>query len=285
MSADVFDVPLEHLPYVWPVVFSFGGGLNSTAELVEWAKRGYPPPDLIQFSDTGAETELTYENVRRVSDWLVVHGMPPVTWTRKGGRQETIVETCLRLGVLPSMAYGKKACSHKFKIEPQERDVNRWPVARRAWKRGEKVVKLIGYGYEEQRRISLAKIEDEKYFYRFPLNEWRIDRQGCVDIIESVGLPIPPKSSCYICPSMTKPEIANLQREHPVLFMKALAVEQRAKDAGKLRTVQGLGRKFAWADFAAGLPTADAPVVNGCMYCVDDSPEVEQAELEVGDLV
>lgn len=185
----------------WPVVAAFGGGLNSTALLVKWVLDGNVPIDLTLFADTGGERQEVYENVHRVSEWLQQNGGCAVQITKKGGRPETLEEYALRTRHLPSMAYGKKGCSWKFKIEPQNRDVNRWPMAKRFWKKGHKVVKLIGYGFEEQKRLAKARLEDEKYVYRFPLNEWEVDREECVRIIRHAGLPIPGKSACFFCPS------------------------------------------------------------------------------------
>jgi len=250
------------------VVVSFGGGLNSTALLVRWAMGGFPPPHKIIFADTGGERPETYTHVRRFDLWLRVFGFPPIEVTRKGGRPETLEDYCIRIGMLPSIAYGRKGCSHKFKIEPQERDTNRWPPARTIWKYGSKVVKIIGYGAEEQKRISRAKLEDEKYFYRFPLDEWGMRREDCVREVQSVGLPMPPKSSCFFCPSSTKPEIRNLA---PELQTRAIRIEDAAKLSGRSRTSKGLGRRFAWRDFLAGEEVPEAPVVAGCMFCVDDS--------------
>jgi 3'-phosphoadenosine 5'-phosphosulfate sulfotransferase (PAPS reductase)/FAD synthetase len=161
---DAHEAPLSEIALHWPVVQAFGGGLNSTASLVRWVVDGLEPMHRILFADTGCERPETYEHVARFSEWLVSHGLPKIEVTRKGGRQETIEEYALRTSNLPSLAYGRKGCSHKFKIEPQERDINRWSVAHAAWKRVDKVIKLIGYGAEEQKRISKAKIEDDKYF-------------------------------------------------------------------------------------------------------------------------
>lgn len=273
---DVFDAPLWLVALVWPVAIAFGGGLNSTALLVKWVLDGLPPPGRIIFADTGGERPDVYEHIARFSAWLVAHGFPPIEITRKGGRPETLEQYALRTQMLPSKAYGTKGCSHKFKIEPQERDINRWPVARRAWKLGEKVVKIIGYGYEEQRRISLAKVEDDKYFYRFPLNEWRVDREACIEIIQRAGLPVPGKSSCFFCPSMRKPEILELREKNPELLQRALRIEETALVAGRNTSSKGLGRRFAWRDFLAGIPVVEAPAAP-CMYCVDDDGE-QQAE-------
>lgn len=272
LTYDPFETDLSGIALFHPTVFAFGGGLNSTAYATKWVMDGYEPPQLILMADTGNERPDVYEHVARFSEWLVAHGMPPITWTKKGGRPETLEQYSLRTKMLPSMAYGRKGCSHKFKIEPQERDVNRWSAAKACWKRGDKVVKIIGYGFEEQTRISKAKIEDDKYFYRFPLDEWQVDREGCVAIIKRAGLPVPGKSACFFCPSMRKPEIIQLRDESPDLLARALHIEKTANDAGRNKTSKGLGRRFAWVDFLAGIPVVEAPA-SPCMYCVDDSPE------------
>lgn len=261
-----WDIALGAVPHLYPTAFSFGGGLNSTALAVRWVIDGLTPPHRITFADTGNERQETYDHVGAFSEWLVRHGMPPILITRKGGRVETLEQYSLRTMHLPALAYGGKSCSLKFKVEPQERDINRWDLARAAWKAGSKVVKIIGYGYEEQRRIAAAKVEDEKYFYRFPLNEWRVDRQGCVDIIRSVGLKEPPKSSCFFCPASTKAEILALPQN---LKNRAMAMEFVANAAGNLITSKGLGRRFSWTEFLAGADVPE-PIASPCMYCVDE---------------
>lgn len=271
MFTDWFDYPLDSVGLFLPVVVSFGGGLNSTAVLVEWARKGYHPPDKIVFADTGGERPATYAHVAAFDEWLVAQGFPGIEITRKGGRVETLEENCLRHAMLPSLAYGKKGCSHKFKIEPQERDINRWPEARTAWRRNEKVMKILGYGYEEQRRIALAKIEDEKYLYRFPLNEWRMDRGACTSAIKAAGLAPPPKSSCFFCPASTLPEIRRLAETSPDLIARALALETAAHEAGNLKTVKGLGRRFSWKGALQENSVAEdtAGDVAPCIVCID----------------
>jgi hypothetical protein len=278
MAADLaHDIPLHSVGLLWPVAVSFGGGLNSTALLVKWVLDGNHPPDRIIFADTGGERPETYDHLAAFSDWLVAQGLPAVEVTRKGGRQETLEEYSLRSRTLPSLAYGHKGCSWKFKIEPQERDINRWPMAKRFWKMGDKVVKLIGYGAEEQKRISKAKLEDDKYFYRFPLDEWGLDRSGCEAVIRHVGLTPPPKSSCFFCPSTKKAEILALPAE---LKQRAIWIERTAQEAGNLKTVKGLGRGFAWSEFLAGAEVPEAQL-DSCMYCADESSDFAKTERPV----
>lgn len=207
-------------------------------------KRGIIP-DLILFADTGGERPETYEYVEMFSSWLVGHGMPSVTvvWkvTREGERQ-TLEENCLEIKSLPSLAYGFKKCSLKFKIGPQDKFVNHFPPAIETWKKGERVIKAIGYDAGEERRATIT--EDDKYIYWYPLIEWGYGRNDCERIIQEVGLPLPGKSSCFFCPSMHKSEILELRKAHADLLERALVIEKNAQ----LLTVKGLGRSYAWRD-------------------------------------
>jgi hypothetical protein len=61
----------------------------------------------------------------------------------------------------------------------------------------------------------------------YPLIERGIDRQGCIDIIESHDLPIPRKSGCYICPFQRITQWKGLRMKHPDLWCKTLNLEKR----------------------------------------------------------
>jgi len=229
-----------------PIVVAYGMGTNSTALLVEMVRRA-EPVDAILSADTGGERPSTYAYRDMFSTWLVANGYPPITVVKKGGLQETLEEDCLRRGALPSLAYGRKTCSIRFKQEPQTKWLNNWPMARAAWAAGLRVVKLIGYDMDEPHRGQ--PFEDEKFLNRYPLLEWGWGREECVRAIAAAGLPQPGKSSCFFCPSMTKPEILQLRKEHPELLIRALNIESTAKCAGSLNSVNGLGRRLNWGDF------------------------------------
>jgi hypothetical protein len=229
-------------------IASYGGGTNSTAELIECVNRKVKV-DLILFADTGGERPETYEYVDMFSKWLVNNGMPEIITVRKvdyKGDILTLEQNCLQQKMLPSLAYGFKTCSQKFKIQPQDKYVNNWEPAKQAWAKGEDVVKLIGYDAGEPHR-AFGKAIDKKYKYFYPLIEWDIDRDRCRKIIENAGLHQPGKSSCFFCPSMKKREILALNKDHPALMMRALEIEANAD----LLTVKGLGRNFAWLDLVS----------------------------------
>ncbi len=223
------------------IVASYGGGTNSTAELIEYANRGLHI-DLILFADTGGEKPHTYKYVEIFSRWLVEHGLPKIITVRKAGNGETLEENCLRCNMLPSIAYGFKSCSHKYKIQPQDKYCNNWQPAKDEWKAGRKVIKLIGYDADEEHRAKIP--EDAKYIYKYPLVEWDMGRDECIKTIEDAGLCLPGKSACYFCPSSKPTEIRQLASLYPELMERALAMERNAE----LTSIKGLGRGFAWVD-------------------------------------
>ena len=98
----------------------YGGGTDSTAELVEMSNRGVRP-DLILFADTGGERPETYFYITMFSLWLAGHNMPPITVV-KGSK--TLEDDCLARKALPSLAYGFKTCSQRFKAQPQDKFAN-----------------------------------------------------------------------------------------------------------------------------------------------------------------
>jgi hypothetical protein len=228
---------------------AYGGGVNSTALLCGWIERGLRPVDLIVFSDTGGERPETYRYIEQFSAWLKTKGYPAITVARAG---HTLEDDCYRYNRLPSIAYGFKGCSGKFKTEPQAKYVNNWEPARAAWANGRKVLKLTGYDADEPHRAEGGARQDNKYWYRYPLIEWGWGRDECLAAITRAGLPLPGKSACYFCPSNTKDEIKTLQREHPDLLARALAMEDMGLRGAE--TIAGLGRRFSWRDFIEGKP-------------------------------
>lgn len=224
-----------------PIAVAYGMGTNSTGMLVGLQERGIRP-DLILSADTGDERPHTYEHRDVVSEWCKSVGFPEIVTVRKGGLRESLSENCTRMLMLPSIAYGFKGCSMKYKRAPQDKYINNWEPARLAWESGRKVVKLIGYDADEERRAKITS--DSKYDYQYPLIEWGFGRDECVAAIARAGLPQPGKSACFFCPSSTREEIEQLKAEYPVLFYRALDLERNAE--GNLNTVAGLGRRFSW---------------------------------------
>ncbi len=63
----------------------------------------------------------------------------------------------------------------------------------------------------------------------YPLIDRRITRAGCMELIKSEGLPIPPRSACYFCPFNSVERWCWLFENHPELYEKAMALEEHSK--------------------------------------------------------
>lgn len=242
------------------LVLAYGMGVDSTAVLVAFSRAGIRP-DLILFADTGAEKPETYDYLPTIQAFLKAKGMPEVIVVRRAKSRKgytTLEGNCLANATLPSLAFGRKSCSLKWKREPQDKFVNNWAPAVAAWKAGAKVIKAIGYdaGAKDARRSAIA--DDKKYRYWYPLRELGWDRDRCLAEIVAEGLPPPPKSACFFCPASKPEEIAELARRHPDLAERICAMEDRA--APRLVKIGGLWRKAtrarpaSMAQFIRALP-------------------------------
>ncbi|MFT3773024.1 MAG: phosphoadenosine phosphosulfate reductase [Minicystis sp.] len=205
-------------------------------------------PDLVLFADTGGEKPETYAYEAVMQRWLASVGFPPVTTVKLGtvngklGTYSTLEENCLVNHTLPSLAFGYKSCSLKWKVAPMDRFVEGWPPAIEAWTAGRKVTRAIGYdaGPKDAKRAwNIA--EDDRYEYVYPLREWGWGRDRCAAEIEAAELPVPPKSACFFCPATKPDELAVLIDQHPELADRIVALEATAKPY--LKTIDGLWRK------------------------------------------
>lgn len=226
-------------------VLSFGGGVNSTALLLGLVER-CEAPNLVLFSDTGGEFPETYEHVHEMAVWCRAREIEFVTVSNANrGQGDSLEENCLTRKELPSLAYGFKGCSVKWKRQPMDRYMKEREDAQAIWESGQLIEKCIGIDAGESHRAVLT--EDKHYRYRYPLVEWGMDRDACVEIIQRYGFKVPRKSSCFFCPAMRKKEILQMQKDHPQLLARALALEANAET----HTVKGLGRNWSWANFLA----------------------------------
>jgi hypothetical protein len=262
--------------------------------LIEFAHRGIRP-DLILFADTGGEKPETYQYLAVIRPFLAKVGFPDVTIVRyqpKRAVYTTLEQQCLHTGTLPSLAYGGKSCSLKYKRTPQDKYILSVYPPSEILRRGQQVVRAIGFEVGEQRRtyahavkaIGLDVSEDHRltwsrslpaeekplrreawldqhYFvYWYPLMAWRLDRERCQQTITAAGLPVPMKSACFFCPASKRQEIVWLKEHHPALLARALEIERNAQ--AKLTSVKGLGRSFSWEGYLH--QRADLPLWRGC---------------------
>lgn len=243
-----------------PLFVSCGLGVNSTAGLILLHRLG-DRPDAILFADTGGEKPETYAFGETLSAWCESVGFPAVITVKRSVdhtrqkaevKYDTLEEECLAKRCLPSIAYYHRSCSEKWKQQPQEKWANARPEAKARWKAGLRCAKAIFYDADERSRAK--HFENAKWAYWYPLLDHDWGREECLAAITAEGLPVPPKSSCYFCPEMTRAEIFALS---PDLLARALAIEANAVRLSEDH--KGLGKhEYSWRDLVDGkvpLPT------------------------------
>lgn len=269
----------------------FGAGVDSTAMLVALHLAGITP-DVITFADVGAEKPETLVHLDRVNAVLARWGWPPIAICRHVPLATTgygdLYGNCIVNETLPSLAFGMKSCSIKWKQAPQDRFLKGTrsgpnasmphPVWIEAQRSGQRITKLIGYdcGLADLRRASRLPVADAEFDYVYPLQILRWTRADCIQLItEHLGVEyVPIKSACFFCPASKHWELFWLAAHHPDLLERALFLERNALTGRHSRfdaiefgaswdelvrtadrfpsssTTVGLGRNFAWNQWA-----------------------------------
>jgi hypothetical protein len=227
---------LRHKPHVR--IFSFGGGVQSTALLVMQATDQLKKPfDVFVFANVGDDSEnpATLDYMRRYSiPYARRHGIPFITVQKTTyGEPETLYEYIYRTprsvpipAFMRGGAPGNRSCTRDFKILVVDRYAKQcgWSHA------------TVGLG------ISLdefTRMRDEDWHNTFggkpvgymkrrehPLIHQRITRNQCHAIIRDAGLPQPPKSSCWFCPFHRPNDWIEMRRTQPRLFAQAVMLEK-----------------------------------------------------------
>lgn len=217
-------------------VFSFGGGVQSTAALV-LAAEGRIDYRTFLFANVGEDAEhpATLEYVRSVAmPFAEKRGIELVELHRTvRGERRSLYQRLLTASRSidipvrsPSGAPGNRNCTANYKIKV----VGQW-----CKERGANVVGL-GISVDESHRARDSR--DPAYDHDFPLLDLRLRRNDCRDVIAAAGLPVPPKSSCWFCPYKNRGDWQRLKRETPALFSQAVELDETLR----ARSI-ALGRK------------------------------------------
>jgi 3'-phosphoadenosine 5'-phosphosulfate sulfotransferase (PAPS reductase)/FAD synthetase len=212
-------------------VFSFGGGVQSTAALVLSA-RGVLPYRTFVFANTGDDSENpdTLEYVRNVAmPYAREHGLELIERQHisPDGQKDTLYRAILRRKYsidipvsFENAGPGNRKCTLSYKI----RVVSKVTKALGATKDNPAIVG-VGISLDEFHRMrSGSPVAWEVREY--PLIDLRMTRNDCVSVIEREGLPVPPKSSCWFCPMKAQRDWIALHENHPELFERAVRLEE-----------------------------------------------------------
>lgn len=277
----------------------FGSGVDSTAMLTVLHEADIRP-NIITFANTGAEKPETIRHLDRMNEVLAQWDWPIINTVQKVPLASTgytdLYGNCLKNETLPSLAFGMKSCSIKWKQEPQDQFLkgvksgqnarSPHPLWTHAQATGQRITKLIGYdcGRADTRRSGSLKEGGGEFDYAYPLQIIGWARPQCVSgIAQTLGAHmVPVKSACFCCPASKRWELFWLAAHHPELLEAALHLERVAltgrhsrfnevdfgaswedmvRNADRFpsdKTTIGLGRNFAWNHWARLNDVVDA---------------------------
>lgn len=212
-------------------VFSYGGGVQSTAALV-LAAQGRIDFKTFLFANVGDDSEHP-DTLKYIEDHArprtAAHDLALIELrrVRKGGEEETIWERmmhrdalCIPVRLFGTGAPGNRSCTGDFKIKV----IAKYLRAHGATKE-QPATTGLGISLDEYQRMRTdSGIAYQQLVY--PLIDLRLTRRDCVGIIEAAGLPVPRKSACFFCPFKRLSEWRRMAHDEPELFEKAVELER-----------------------------------------------------------
>lgn len=255
-------------------VISYGGGVQSTALLV-LAARGRIDFKTFLMANVGDDSEdpRTLDYVRYVAaPYAKEHGIDLhlLDRVKRDGTTETLWGRLMREGSrslpipvrMDNGAPGNRLCTADFKIKV----TGKWVKEHGATKDNPATIG-IGISRDEIMRANNRRCEPHERVV-YPLigigeeTGLSMNRQDCMNLIASEGLPVPPKSSCFFCPFHRPQAWVELRRERPDLFDKSVQLErtlnERRSELGKDKV--WLTRFAMPLDQAIGEPEALLPM-------------------------
>jgi len=231
-------------------VWSYGGGTQSVAIAVLLKRGLLPVPECVVIADTGREMSATWQyteevvapllarlgvTVERASHDLAtvdLYGLNgdlliPAYTTREGGRAPGQLRT------LCSTEWKKRVVARylRGKGYGPSRPVDTW----------------IGISVDEVHRAKDSGVE--WYHHRYPLLfDHPLRRAECISLVESEGLPTPPRSSCWMCPFKSNAEWRHLRDTAPEDWSRALAFDAEIRGRDGHAFIHRSGTPLAAAD-------------------------------------
>ena len=210
-------------------VWSCGGGTQSAAIGALIVLGRLDKPDLAVIADTGREASETWRyfdavlspELQRVG--VTIHRVPHsyegdgynTVDIFSGADGKTIVipmhtDKSGKPGILP------KFCSTEWKTRPVQRFCREHGISSADF--------LIGFSSDEMERCRRYD-EAKPWNHVYPLIDLRMNRGDCISLVERMGWPTPPRSSCWMCPYRSDAEWRHLKVNDPGDFDSAVKLE------------------------------------------------------------
>lgn len=217
------------LPPPEKIVWSSGGGIQSTAIAVLICQGKLPRPDLSLMVDCGYESARTYDYIRDVT--IPKMAEAGVTFHLVPSTRFTAVELMSKDGHCNLPAFRKNPDGSVSHLSTHCNGVWKNYVTRKFVRENgiDRFVQWLGISTDEVRRS--RKSSGRQYIeLRYPLIELGLSREDCVKLIRDAGWPVPIRTSCFMCPQRTMFEWLRLKVECPEDFEKACRIEDQIRE-------------------------------------------------------
>jgi 3'-phosphoadenosine 5'-phosphosulfate sulfotransferase (PAPS reductase)/FAD synthetase len=206
-------------------VWSCGGGVDSTAIACLIVAGRLPRPDLAVMVDVGYERASTWRHVREViQPRLAKVGVELVVLRAANYTDLALVD---RRGFVVLPAHRRLQDGKVSKLHTHCNEA--WKVAvTRRWLRAQGVQRAeqwLGIAADEAGRARTSRLQ--WMTLRHPLIELGLTRADCVYLLGQCGWPMPPRTSCWLCPNQTNAEWLRMAHEEPQEFAKACEAERQ----------------------------------------------------------
>jgi hypothetical protein len=207
-------------------ILNYGGGTQTVAMCVLVTQGILPVPDAIIAADTGREMPSTWDYANKymipflqnygISLHIASHNLATVDLYDKHG--STLMPVYTKTGKTRTF------CSTEWKARVVRR------FARRILNLPTPIINWIGFSADEVKRV---KGNDGR---KYPLLDLGLTRNDCVQIINSAGLPIPPKSRCWMCPNQTNSQWKEVF-ENKLLWDMVTDLDEELRDGFEMHKI------------------------------------------------
>jgi hypothetical protein len=225
---------------VKPIIFSYGGGIQSVSILVLIATDKLPKPELIIMADTGREGATTWDyltkHARPLMDSiglqfeLVPHSYSVVDLYGHNG--DMLLPAYTSTGKLPTF------CSDEWKQRPVRRRLRELGYGPK-----KPIIQWLGMSLDEVDRLRQSDVQWIQNHYPLCFDVKK-RRHECELLIADYGLPLPEKSACWMCPNRQYDEWQYLKDNQPADWQNAVELEKQLsaddKKGGVFFTNQGV---------------------------------------------
>lgn len=236
-------------------IFSSGGGVQSAAITALIVLGELPKPDLAVIVDTEREKSTTWEYLETVTGPALASVGVEIHRVPKSGLATCDLLTCGKIAIPAFTSAGASVgklptyCSNQWK----RRVMQRWATKNQGVKTAQT---WIGFSVDEiGRAAKQIKGKPGKWGVRFPLLELGMTRGDCLALVKEMGWPVPPRSSCWMCPNM-----------HMREWREVMAGQDRDKVIAFEREIRQHDHHVWLTDQCVPVETADFSTINETMW-------------------